>query len=86
MGFVSITPHLFLYAIIRIGYNKATREWYTLKVIFHVVCFIAKVTPNLRVRSKVWLLEAQDPKSRLTPLYLSLDLKLAPSFSILKVL
>ena len=40
--------------------------------------FIAKVTPTLRVRSKVWLLEAQDPKSRLTFLYLRLDPKVTP--------
>ena len=40
--------------------------------------FITKVTPTLRVRSKVWLLEAQDPKSRLTLLYIRLDPKRNP--------
>ena len=68
---MSTIPHLFLYVIIRISYNKTTWKWHTLKVILHMVCFIAKATPTLRVRSKVWLLEAQDPKSCFTFLYFS---------------
>ena len=37
--------------------------------------FITKVTPTLRVRSKVWLLEAQDPKVVLLSFILDQTLK-----------